>query len=124
QDPSPAFALPAFMQLNALLEKSITEAASVVRGVKPDQLTAPTPCAEWDVRTLTNHLLQVACARHLAGRRQPVSDELWGRDFMAEGWADRFDDEGRAAATAWGQPGAWDGMVSMGGTEMPAPMIA
>ncbi|MFI5492260.1 TIGR03086 family metal-binding protein [Actinoplanes sp. NPDC051859] len=112
------------MQLNALLNKSITEAAAVVRGVKPDQLSAPTPCTDWDVRALTNHLLQVASALHLAGRRQTVPDELWGRDFMDEGWADRFDDEGRAAAAAWAQPSAWEGMVSMGGAEMPAPMIA
>ncbi|OJF10343.1 TIGR03086 family metal-binding protein [Couchioplanes caeruleus] len=112
------------MQLNALLNKSISKAAAVVRGVEPDQFHAPTPCAEWDVQTLTNHLLQVTSALHLAGRRQPVPDQLWGRDLMTEGWADRFDDEGRAAAAAWAQPSAWDGMVSMGGAEMPAPMIA
>lgn len=93
-------------------------------GVKPDQFHVPTPCAEWDARALTNHLLQVVSALHLTGRRQPVPDELWGRDLMVEGWADRFDDEGRAAAAAWAQPNAWEGMVSMGGAEMPASMIA
>ena len=112
------------MQLNAILDKSITEAAAVVRGVKPDQLSGPTPCADWDVRALTNHLLQVASALHLAGRRRPVPDDLWGRDLMDEGWDDRFDGESRAAVAAWEQPGAWEGMVGMGGAEMPAPMIA
>lgn len=29
----------------------------VIRNIKPDQLRAPTPCAEYDVRTLVNHLL-------------------------------------------------------------------
>lgn len=112
------------MHLNALLAKSITEVAAVVRGVKNDQLSAPTPCAEWDVRALTNHLLQVTSALHLAGRRQPVPDELWSRDLMDEGWADRFDDEGRAATDGWARPNAWEGMVGMGGADMPAPMIA
>src|SRR5688572_25969424 len=112
------------MQLDAILTKSITEAAAVVRGVKPDQLAAPTPCADWDVRALTNHLLQVVGALHLAGRRRSVPDAMWGRDLMSEGWADRFEDEGRAAEAAWAQPGAWDGMVGMGGAEMPAPLIA
>jgi uncharacterized protein (TIGR03083 family) len=51
-----------------VLEKAISGTAAVVRGVKPDQLALPTPCREWDVRTLTNHLLQVATALGLAGR--------------------------------------------------------
>ena len=29
----------------------------VVAGVRPDQLGLPTPCAEWDVRAVLNHLL-------------------------------------------------------------------
>ncbi|GGQ39154.1 TIGR03086 family metal-binding protein [Couchioplanes azureus] len=112
------------MQLNTILKKSVTEAGAVVRGVGPGQFHAPSPCADWDVRALTNHLLQVASALHLAGRRQPVPGDLWGRDLMSEGWADRFDEEGRAAAAAWAQPGAWDGTVGMGGAEMPARVIA
>jgi uncharacterized protein (TIGR03086 family) len=112
------------MQLNDPLAKSVADTAAMLRGVKPDQLTAPTPCAGWDVRVLTNHLLQVVGALHLAGRRQPVPDALWGQDLVDEAWADRFDDEGRAAVAAWARPDAWDGTVGMGGAEMPAPMIA
>lgn len=110
------------MHLHAVLDKAITETAHVVRGVQPDQLGAPTPCGQWDVAALTNHLLQVACALSLAGRRQPVPEELWGRDLMADGWADRVDDEARAATGAWARPAAWEGTVGMGDMQMPAPM--
>lgn len=112
------------MQLHAVLDKAITETANVVHGVKPDQLTAPTPCTDWDVRALTNHLLQVVCALSLAGRRQPVPGELWNRSLMDEGWADHFDDEARAATAAWAQPATWEDTVSLGDTQMPAPMVA
>jgi uncharacterized protein (TIGR03086 family) len=112
------------MQLHAVIDTSIADTARVVRGVTPDQLDAPTPCADWDVRALTNHLLQVATALHLAGVRQPVPDDLWGRDLMDQGWAGTFDDEGRAGSAAWAGPEAMDGMVTMGGAQMPAPMIA
>lgn len=112
------------MQLNAVLDKSITQAAAVVRGASSARLDASTPCTEWDVRTLTNHLLQVAQALLLAGQGEPVPDESWGRDLMGGGWADRFDETGRAAAKAWAEPSAWEGMVSMGQARLPAPMIA
>ncbi|HEX8631163.1 MAG TPA: TIGR03086 family metal-binding protein [Catenuloplanes sp.] len=112
------------MQLQTVLDKSITQTAGVLRGVKPDQLSAATPCADWDVRTLTNHLLQVVCALELAGRTRQVPGELWGRDLIADGWADGFHDQGRAAAAAWAADTAWDGAVSMGESELPAPLIA
>ncbi|MGN9911581.1 TIGR03086 family metal-binding protein [Phytohabitans sp. LJ34] len=72
------------------LEKAITETSAVLRGVEPDQLGLPTPCRDWDVRTLANHLLQVATALGLAGRGEPIPDGVWGRELIADGWADRF----------------------------------
>lgn len=39
------------------LEKSTAHAAGIVRGVKDDHLSNQTPCSEFDVRALLNHLL-------------------------------------------------------------------
>ena len=47
---------------------------------------------------------------------------MWGRDLMAEGWTERFDDQARTATTAWAQPGAWEATVSLGDMQLPAPM--
>ena len=33
-----------------------SHAAESIAGVKPDDYAKPTPCTEWDVRTLANHM--------------------------------------------------------------------
>lgn len=40
-----------------LLESAAAWTEEKVAGTRPDQLDLPTPCEEWDVRTLINHLL-------------------------------------------------------------------
>jgi uncharacterized protein (TIGR03086 family) len=39
-----------------LFEKAAWHAVALAETVRDDQLTAPTPCAEWDVRALLDHL--------------------------------------------------------------------
>ncbi|GAB1692875.1 TIGR03086 family metal-binding protein [Krasilnikovia sp. M28-CT-15] len=113
------------MQLNAVVDKSIIEAVTLVRGVTPGMLGLPTPCADWDVRALTNHLLQVVSGLHLAGLGKPIPDSAWAQDLMSDGaWGDRFDDEGRAASAAWDAESAWDRMVTVGKMPMPASLVA
>ena len=109
------------MHLHAILGRALDDTAAVIRAVHPEQLGAPTPCTGWDVRALTNHLLQVGAALSLAGRRAPVPAELWGRDLIAaDGPSDRFDADRREAVEAWTEPAAWDGTVDLAGTAMPA----
>ncbi len=97
------------MQLHAVLVRAFADTGAVVRGVTPEQLGAPTPCADWDVRALTNHVLQVGYALKLAGRRAPAPDDLWTRDLIgADGPSDRFEDDRRDALEAWSEPATWD----------------
>ena len=42
-----------------VLDRAIATGGSVIAGVRPDQLTAPTPCSEMDVRTMLGHLVAV-----------------------------------------------------------------
>ena len=111
------------MELNRLTAAAATEAVNVVRGVKPDQLRAPTPCHDWDVQALTNHLLQVISGLSLAGRDQAVPQDLWESDLMSDDWAGQFADEARRGVTAWANSAAW-GTIRMGSTEMPASLVA
>jgi uncharacterized protein (TIGR03086 family) len=42
-----------------ILDRAIAAGGSVIAGVRPDQLTAPTPCPEMDVRAMLGHLVAV-----------------------------------------------------------------
>jgi uncharacterized protein (TIGR03083 family) len=83
---------------------------AVVRGVKPEQLGARTPCAGWDVRTLANHLLQVMTALRMTGTSEPIPDDFWGRDLMTPDWMHNFE---READQALSLPAHENAMATM-----------
>lgn len=112
------------MQLNELVEKAAGETASVMRGVRPHQLGAPTPCGDWEVEKLANHLLQVVRALRLAGRGEAVPGELWGSDLMSGEWARTFGDDADAATEAWVDPASWAGSRNLAGADLPAYVVA
>ncbi|MFF3325512.1 TIGR03086 family metal-binding protein [Streptomyces sp. NPDC002889] len=102
------------------------EAARIAGGVGAEQLCAPTPCKEWDVRALVNHLVLYSShgLEHRA-LRKPLPDALVARDFTAEAdWAARYAARLDRALAAWSDPAVWEGEVDLGFTTMPAPRIA
>ncbi|GAA1509213.1 TIGR03086 family metal-binding protein [Streptomyces synnematoformans] len=110
----------------AVMKECAEEAARIARGVRPEQLDGPTPCADWDVRTLVNHW--VAFTSHgLEHRalRTPLPEELPKRDFAAEpGWADAYAAQLDRAVAAWAAPAVWEGDVDLGFLSMAAPEVA
>ena len=45
------------MEHTERLERTYTQVQQLIDGVTPDQMGAPTPCTEWDVRALLNHMM-------------------------------------------------------------------
>ncbi|WP_026212387.1 TIGR03086 family metal-binding protein [Longispora albida] len=102
-------------------------AARLARGVRPEQLGGPSPCGEWDVRTLLNHfVLWTGYSFERRALRQEVPQELIDRDFTAEpGWAGAYAAQLDRAVAAWSDPAAFEGIIDVGqGYEMPAEMVA
>lgn len=99
--------------ISELLDAAARRAVPVVRGITEDQLSDPTPCAEYDVRTLTDHLIQVLINfQKLAAKEE--SDFGAEPHYMEGDWRSRFADEvahssrrGRHPAPRRAPPGAW-----------------
>jgi uncharacterized protein (TIGR03086 family) len=116
---------------DALLVRTAAElAASAIAAVGPDRWTAPTPCADYDLTTLVDHLAWAAVLSRSAANRTPL-DRDWSTPepppFLAglppQQWAPAIERELRAAADAWAAPGAWDGDTVMGTSPMPAAAV-
>lgn len=109
------------------LPEAMTEAmrrtAEIVHAVRPDQLTLPTPCAEFDVATLGRHLTYwgVLFSAQAARKQQPASDA--GPDDVGADWAETFTRHADRTAAAWSVPDAWTGTTFLAGASMPAPLV-
>ncbi|MGB0112542.1 MAG: TIGR03086 family metal-binding protein [Ilumatobacteraceae bacterium] len=83
-----------------LLDRAVATGGSVIAGVRPDQLTAPTPCSEMDVRAMLGHLVAVVGRIAALGNgddpfavdETPAPDDRW-----SDAWAASI----RSAADAW-----------------------
>lgn len=95
-------------------------AATIVAGVRSDQLSDPTPCEEWDVQTLLGHLTGVVvnCGRGAAGAALlPGAISV----PMAEDREAKFRVEADRTLAAW-RACDLNGMVDIGAGPMPAAM--
>ncbi|NUT49055.1 MAG: TIGR03086 family protein, partial [Saccharothrix sp.] len=60
------------MSREQLIDLAVATALEVVDKIEPEQLDAPTPCTEYDVRKLLNHLLFWSPPLDGAARKQAV----------------------------------------------------
>jgi uncharacterized protein (TIGR03086 family) len=84
----------------------------VIYGVSAQEMGAPTPCPEYDVRTVANHMLGTIEAMRRVGAGEPLDPEdPWGTngDNVREQWRDDLSQKLTEYANAWSQPDAWEG---------------
>jgi len=83
-----------------ILDRAIATGGSVIAGVRPDQLTAPTPCPEMDVRAMLGHLVAVLDRIAALGQGQDpfAVTETHAPD---DGWSDAWTTSARRATQAW-----------------------
>ncbi len=99
------------------LTEALSGTAQLVAGIRPDQWADRTPCAEWDVRQLVNHLVagNRLFTRLLQGEQMPAP-----ADLISQGSRDQLGDDPEAAyrksadglVAAFAQPGALEQMVT------------
>ncbi|MFI7604704.1 TIGR03086 family metal-binding protein [Micromonospora sp. NPDC049366] len=96
-------------QTSDLLAAAAPRTVAVVRGIADDQLDLPTPCRDYAVRDLFNHLFEVVVNFQELAARRPV-DWADKPDFLGEGWRDRFEAETGRLIAAWSDPASQEGV--------------
>lgn len=104
-------------KISTLLETAADDALPVLRGVRDDQLTLATPCAEYDVQGLLDHLFQVIINFQVLAAKGE-SDFGATVEPLGDDRRERLNTEIAKLIKAWGAPGAEDGVT--GGMKMPA----
>jgi len=107
----------------AIAERSYGIAARVIAGVRPDQLDQSTPCSEWDVRALMNHIIGAHYYFTGALRGQEMDPNATPPDFAAHDPVGTFTQASEGMLEAWREPGALDRTVQTLLGPMPASML-
>jgi uncharacterized protein (TIGR03086 family) len=99
------------------LHSVVTTLQPVVEGVPADAMGAPTPCTDFDVRAVANHMLGTLGAMRRIGASEPMDPEdPWGTsgDHMGEQWRDDLCRTLSEYAEAWSSSDAWEGDIMDG----------
>jgi uncharacterized protein (TIGR03086 family) len=112
------------------LNQSIGLAVTAVRGTDAARYGDPTPCTEYSVGDVVNHIAFGLLLAHRSGARQEW-DPAWTAEDRAPflvgrpqaEWAQACAEQATATERAWADPAAWEGESHLGGAPMPAAAI-
>jgi uncharacterized protein (TIGR03086 family) len=102
------------------LERAYDDLTRVVSDLTVDALSTPTPCSDWDVRTLLNHVLGTAEMFAAANAGRAVGEDAG--DLVGDDPAGALQRTARANLAAWRQDGALDGLRTYPWGTFPAPV--
>ena len=106
------------------LRPAVTATAAVVAAVPGDDLTGSTPCPDWSVADLLDHLGGLAVAFTMSARKQPLDmtgGPVVDGSRLEPGWRDRIVSALHELGDAWATtPGAFEGRTEAGPIEMGA----
>ena len=112
--------------LTGLHRHAIDATGHIVAGIRPDQWTAPTPCEDWDIRALTNHVIggNLWAAELVSGKTiEQVGAALDG-DLIGPEPAASYQRSADAAAAAFEAPGALDAPCAVSYGPIPGSIYA
>ena len=95
------------------LSAAMDIAGGVVEAVRPEQWASPTPCAEWSVRDVVQHLVsgQVMFARLLAGEPLEVVAPLRAADHLGDDPVGAYRRSCQVLLEAAAEPGVTERLV-------------
>jgi uncharacterized protein (TIGR03086 family) len=107
------------MELATALERTFEHAQRVIANVRTDQYDDKTPCEEWTVRDLLEHMISVVAGLGAAAAGEPAAPFSLGADPAAQ-----FEQAATSALAGWRSPGVMDRIVDGGPGPMPGQVLA
>jgi len=103
------------MDLLTAYRRSLFGFTQRVAQVRPHQWSVPTPCVEWDVRALVNHLVveQLWAPDMLAGRTIAEVGDRYDGDQLGDDPVAAWDAAAARALEVFAEPGAMDRVVHL-----------
>jgi uncharacterized protein (TIGR03086 family) len=112
------------MDVVATFERVLDRTNEVIDRVEPSQLANSTPCTEWDVRAVINHITGGAMMFAECVEQGSVPDsrlgELMGGDNLGDDFKGNYRAASDRARATFSMPGALDKTVKLPFGEMPA----
>ena len=112
------------MDQAAMMERVLGQADKIVQSIDPSELGNSTPCTEWSVRDVINHVVGGATMFAECVEHGSVPDErlgqLMGGDNLGDDYKGAFSAICTRAIATFGKPGAMDQTVKLPFGEMPA----
>ncbi|MGH8984810.1 MAG: TIGR03086 family metal-binding protein [Acidimicrobiia bacterium] len=106
------------------LDRGFASTRTVVAQVRPEHLSLPTPCSEWDVRALLTHTIGVIDGFQATAAKLP-SAGTDARPDVSDDPLGAYDKAASATLAAWREPGALDGETTLPiGFPVPAQVAA
>ncbi|HWW54583.1 MAG TPA: TIGR03086 family metal-binding protein [Acidimicrobiales bacterium] len=107
-----------------VMKRVIGQTQTIVDRVSPDELAKPTPCAEWTVRDVINHITGGATMFAECISDGSIADErmakLFGGDNLGDDYKGAFKQATDKVIATFAEPGMMDKMVRLPFGEMPA----
>lgn len=112
------------MDVLATMERVLERTDQIVDNVDDGQLANATPCADWTVRDVINHITGGATMFAECVEQGSIPDDrfgqLMGGDNLGDDWRGAYRTASTHARAAFGAPGVLDKMVKLPFGEMPA----
>ncbi|MFE5568721.1 TIGR03086 family metal-binding protein [Amycolatopsis japonica] len=109
-----------------LIAPAAAEFTGILRGIGESDLSARTPCAEYDVRALLNHLLYWGPWLEAAGSKTAPPEVSFSEAeaHLADGeWLNAIEKQTARLVDVFGTPEAWQGTTALGTAEMPSSFV-
>jgi uncharacterized protein (TIGR03086 family) len=109
------------------MSSTIDLAVAAIRGADPARFGDPTPCPDFTVAALIDHMASGMLLAERSAKREvrpwdPGSSPVLG-GIDEKDWAQACATQAAATSAAWDDPAVWEGDTHMGETPMPAAMI-